>query len=262
VKRGLKFLGIFVLLFLVVPLFIGVAHELLFGQGGLPAAQAYILLLVGWSMFLPVRLLKTTVNWSGVGMLVVCLGLTIAFAHSFCRWLWRGTGHAEPWRPRWTLTGVAVVVLMFVSGMAITGVAHQIGWLLHSPEPLVRALGPGPRIAKAQADTRSIASAISIYFAHCSGLPADSSRTDCPVAAEPGGPHPVPKSLFVQQTNARGQVGGPFLNARPRLPQGWTGAANSYSYAYSVLSDGKFLICAHGDSTGADSNGGAPTACP
>ena len=263
-KRGLKFLGIFVLkflgifvlLFLVVPFFIA-----FLGIFDLPAVPAYFRLLVGWSTFLPDRLLKTTVNWSGVGMLVVCLGLTIAFAHSFCRWLWRGTGHAEPWRPRWTLTGVAVVVLMFVSGMAITGVAHQIGWLLHSPEPLVRALGPGPRIAKAQADTRSIASAVSIYFHHCSGLPpADSSRTDCPVAAEPGGPHPVPKSLFVQQTNAQGQVGGPFLNGRPTLPAGWTGAGNSY--AYSVLSDGKFRICAHGDSTGADSDGGAPTACP
>jgi hypothetical protein len=117
-----------------------------------------------------------------------------------------------------------------------------------------------PRIAKAQADTRAIASAISVYVSHCSGLPpADSSRTDCPVAAEPGGPHPLPKSLFVQQTNARGEVAGPFLNAWPRLPHGWTGAANSY--AYTVLSDSKFLICAVGDSTGADSNGGAPTEC-
>jgi hypothetical protein len=70
----------------------------------------------------------------------------------------------------------------------------------------------------------------------------------------------VPKSLFVQQTNARGQVVGPFLNARPTLPAGWTGAGNSY--AYYVLSDGKFLICAQGDSTGADSDGGAPNACP
>jgi hypothetical protein len=64
----------------------------------------------------------------------------------------------------------------------------------------------------------------------------------------------------VQQTNAQGQVGGPFLNALPRLPHGWTGAADSY--AYTVLSNGKFLICAHGDSTGADSNGGSPTVCP
>jgi hypothetical protein len=124
----------------------------------------------------------------------------------------------------------------------------------------IDGIGGRPRIAKAQADTRSIASAVNIYFHHCSGLPADSSRTDCPVAAETGGPHPLPKSLLVQQTNAQGQVGGPFLNMRPRLPAGWTGAGNSY--AYTVLSDGKFLICAVGDSTGADSNGGAPTACP
>jgi hypothetical protein len=127
--------------------------------------------------------------------------------------------------------------------------------------PLYSNISSGrPRIAKAQADTRGIANAVSIYVAHCSGLPpADSARTDCPVAAEPGGPHPVPKSLFVQQTNARGEVGGPFLSSWPQLPAGWTGAANSY--AYTVLSDSKFLICAVGDSTGADSNGGAPTVC-
>jgi hypothetical protein len=123
-----------------------------------------------------------------------------------------------------------------------------------SPNPYGRH-----RVAKAQADTRHIANAVSLYFAHCSGLPADSSRTDCPVAAEPGGPHPLPKSLFVWQTNARGQFGGPFLNGRPTLPSGWTGAGNSY--AYTVLSDSKFLICAAGDSTGADSDGGAPTEC-
>jgi hypothetical protein len=115
------------------------------------------------------------------------------------------------------------------------------------------------RLAKAQADTRHIANAVSDYFAHCSGLPADSSRTDCPVAAEPGGPHPLPKSLFVPQTNARGQFGGPFLKSWPRLPQGWTGAANSY--AYYGLSGGKFLICAQGDSTGVDSIAGAPPVC-
>jgi hypothetical protein len=126
--------------------------------------------------------------------------------------------------------------------------------------PLYINIDGRPRIAKAQADTRHIANAVSVYFAHCSGLPpADSSRTDCPVAAEPGGPHPLPKSLFVQQTNARGEVGGPFLKSWPRLPQGWTGAANSY--AYTVLYGGRFLICAVGDSTGADSDGGAPTEC-
>ena len=122
-----------------------------------------------------------------------------------------------------------------------------------------KSIGGRTRIAKAQADTRHIANAVSMYFAHCSGLPADSSRTDCPVAAETGGPHPVPKSLFVQQTNARGQVGGPFLKSWPQLPHGWTGAGNSY--AYTVLYGGRFLICAVGDSTGADSDGGAPTEC-
>src|SRR5262245_42271131 len=109
--------------------------------------------------------------------------------------------------------------------------------------PLYANIGGRPRVAKAQADIRSVASAVSIYWAHFSGLPpADSSRTDCPVAAEPGGPHPLPQSLLVQQTNAQGQAGGPFLNRLPRPPAGWTGAGNSY--AYWILPGGNFVICA------------------
>jgi hypothetical protein len=46
---------------------------------------------------------------------------------------------------------------------------------------------------------------------HCGGFPADSSLTNCPVAPEPGGPYLVPQSLLLQQTNARGEIGGPYL---------------------------------------------------
>ena len=34
------------------------------------------------------------------------------------------------------------------------------------------------------------------------------------------------------------------------------------SYKYTTTAAGTFVICGTGDSTGADSNGGAPTACP
>lgn len=103
--------------------------------------QAALRLLFGWITFLPNRLPQATVDWSGVGTMALCLGLSAAFAHSFCSWVWKGGGRSELWRPRWTAAGLAAVMLMFVSGMAVTGVAHQIGWLIHSPEPLVRGQG-------------------------------------------------------------------------------------------------------------------------
>src|SRR5262249_49375232 len=50
-------------------------------------------------------------------------------------------GAKEPadrrWRWRWTGWLVGGVVLMFVAGLAAAGVAHQVGWLITSPEPIV-----------------------------------------------------------------------------------------------------------------------------
>jgi hypothetical protein len=119
--------------------------------------------------------------------------------------------------------------------------------------PLYVSVSQRPGPAKAQADTRAIASAIRMYVAHCGGLPADSSRTDCPVVAEPGGPYVVPRSLLLPQTSALGHMGGPFLNSIPNLPAKWTGAGRSY--AYHIFPGGKFLICAQGEGITANSRG-------
>ena len=74
-----------------------------------------------------------------------------------------------------------------------------------------------------------------------------------------GGPYFLPQSLLLQQTNAQGHIGGPFLNSLPKLPgTNWTGAGSSY--AYYIFPGGKFLICAQGDGTAENSDGG--TSCP
>jgi hypothetical protein len=140
----------------------------------------------------------------------------------------------------WRLCTIGAVVL--VSMLAI-----------FNPVPKGR-----PRFIKAMADTRAIASAIKVYVGHCGGFPAGDSATDCPVAMGSGGPHFLPQSLLLQQTNAQGQIGGPFLNSLPKLPgTNWTGAG---SYAYYIFPGGKFLICAQGEGTGANSEGGR--SCP
>jgi hypothetical protein len=116
-----------------------------------------------------------------------------------------------------------------------------------------------PQFIKAMADTRAIASAIRMYVRHCGGLPVGDSATDCPVAMGSGGPYFLPQSLLLQQTNAQGQMGGPFLNSLPKLPgTNWTGAGSSY--AYYIVPGGKFLICAQGDRTAENSDGGK--SCP
>ncbi len=153
-SRFAKVFGILVLLLIVLPSILA---------GVPPLLAAYFRLLFGWLIFLPDRLPKATIRWGGIGMMAACLVLTVAFAHHFCGWLWRGTGRAEAWRPRWTLTGITVVLLMLISGMAITGLAHQVGWLMTSPEPWVKRSGSNERgiptslktIASAQSDFRA-----------------------------------------------------------------------------------------------------------
>ncbi len=117
------------------------------------------------------------------------------------------------------------------------------------------------RIAKAQADTRALAPAIRDFAAHCGGLPVGGTNntTNCTATTTaPSGPLQIPSVLLTPQTNARGEVGEPFIRAMPTLPNGWKGSGDSYSYY--TFANGRFTICAASDGTGANSDGG--TTCP
>jgi hypothetical protein len=121
-------------------------------------------LTLGWIGHLIAVLPKVTFNWSAIGFLLVCVALAGFIGHRFCRWLWQGSGHPDPWRLRWTLSGFAILILMFGAGMTITAVAHQTGWLIGSPERLLSSGGASNErnasaslktVATAQADFRA-----------------------------------------------------------------------------------------------------------
>lgn len=115
-------------------------------------------LLVGWFFYLWRTLPAVSVKWEGVATAVVCLAGFAVGLHLFLRWL---VGESEKdegldglprpkWKARWTAGIVGLVLLLFVSGLAATGLAHQAGWLLASPEPIVDAFSGREAARRAQ----------------------------------------------------------------------------------------------------------------
>ncbi len=110
--------------------------------------------------------------------------------------------------------GFTLIELMIV--VAIIGILTAIAF------PLYANIQARARLAKAQADARTLASAVVVYSAHTGALPA--ALTDLTVAVIVGG-----------------ITAGPFISPIPTPPAGWT------AYTYASAAAGTFSITTAGD---------------
>jgi hypothetical protein len=135
-SRALYFLCCFALLVLLF-LFLS----------ALPPLLRHVVLRLpwGWISFLCRVLPEVSLNWSGIGMVVVCSAVAIGGLHWLCSWLYshRRASAGEPgatvvsrWSWRWTFALYTGFWILFCIVMGAAGLMREVSWLMASHEPL------------------------------------------------------------------------------------------------------------------------------
>lgn len=131
-------------------------------------------LAFGWIHFIVKNLATVELNPVLFGEGIACTIALGVGAHYFCRWLYREAGAStdHAWRWQWTASGLALVLLLFVTGIGTIGVVHQAAWLLSTKDPLlVDAMLPRARVSEVLLYGSGVRSMVQEYYDSKGRLP-------------------------------------------------------------------------------------------
>lgn len=103
--------------------------------------RAPVALLFGWIPFLSRTLRRVTVDVDAIVYFAVLMVLFFVGLHLTARWFYVRVGSEKRlWKIRWTAILVVGVMMLFTSGIAVTGLIHQTSWIASSPNPIYRSV--------------------------------------------------------------------------------------------------------------------------
>jgi hypothetical protein len=140
-------------------------------------------LLFGWYSFMVMNAQAMQPNALLITEAIVCTILLGVGAHYFSRWLWvkatpEGT---EVWRVRWTVLGLAGLLLLFIAGIATIGITHQTAWLFTMKGPrVIDSWGPRFVLPQVLKSAEPVRDAVAAHYDRTGRLPdsADEARVD------------------------------------------------------------------------------------
>ncbi|MCE9563537.1 MAG: hypothetical protein K8U57_15965 [Planctomycetes bacterium] len=115
---------------------------ILVGCGSQALLRIPLLVAFGWPWYVSRSIRQLDPDPWAVISGVVCLAAVTVGMHLFSRWIYAATD-ATPegtarrrWPWKWTGQLVGLLVLMFLAGVAFTGLVQQSIWVIRSPNPL------------------------------------------------------------------------------------------------------------------------------
>lgn len=143
-------------------------------------------------------------QWTAVLLPLACLAISVPLAHRFMAWLAASRQGAVVWRWSQTLSVLALLLLGSAAAIAMSGITHQLAWLLSTPS--IESTGPRGSFGKLMDRTRDWAEAVREFEIREGRYPDNLAEvaSACPE-----------RHLQLRVAPATGQLPEPFIYIKP-----------------------------------------------